>query len=146
MNSKALATGAKDIGKDATGEKITGTEVTRTKKEDVDGNSGEENVPKDENKDDDPKGQTDKSLKMKAGTGKRSGSKAYDDTPLPEEDEEDSVEEDDDAEDQRPGEKARSSKNEEEIKKRAEADEDARYQQRLETKTKSLEETKKTML
>ena len=92
-------------------------------------NSGEENAPKEENEDEVPKGQTEKSLKMKAGTVKRSGSKTYDDTPLPEEeDDENSVDEDDDAEDQRPGEKARSSQDEEEIRKKAEADEDARYQ------------------
>ena len=60
------------------------TRVTITKKEDVEGNSGEENVPKDENEDDVLKGHKDKSRKMKAGTVKRSGSKAYDDTPLPE--------------------------------------------------------------
>ena len=146
---KAIVTGAKNTGTKTTGDKVTEakknkktkdekgateatTKVTRTKEEDVDGNSVEENVPKDENEDDVPKGQTDKSLKMKAGTGKRSGLKAYDDTPLPEEDDEDSVDEDDDAEDQRPGEKARSSKDEKEIRKKAEADEDARYQRRLE--------------
>ena len=100
-----MATGAKD-GKNEKGALGATTKVTRTKKEDVEGNSGEENVPKDEIEDDVPKGQTDKSLKMKAGTGKRSGSKAYDDTPPPAEDDEDSVDEDDDAEDQRPGEKA----------------------------------------
>ena len=60
------------------------TRVTRTKKEDVEGNSGEENVPKDESEDDVPKGQKEKSLKMKAGTVKRSGSKAHNDTLLPE--------------------------------------------------------------
>ena len=107
------------------------TRVTRTKKEDVEGNSGEENVPKDENEDGVPKGQIEKNVKMKAGTARRSGLKAYDDTPLPEGDDEDSVEEDD-AEDQEPGEKARSSKDDEEIRKEAEAEEDARYQRRLE--------------
>ena len=96
---KAMATGAKKTGTKPTDEKII-----EVKKED-DGNSNEENRPKDE--DDAPKGQKDKSLKMKTGTGKKSGSYAYDDTPLPVEDVDESVNEDDDAEDQRPGEKAR---------------------------------------
>ena len=74
----------------ATGDRKTGTKPTdektiEVKKED-DGNSDEEKTPKDE--DDVPKGQKDKSLKMKTGTGKKSGLKAYDDTPLPEEDDE----------------------------------------------------------
>ena len=129
----------------ATGDKRPGTKPTdektiEVKKED-DGNSDEEKIPKDE--DDVPKGQKDKSLKMKTGTGKKSGSKAYDDTPPPEEDDDDSVNEDDDAEDQRPGEKARSSKDEEEIRKKAEADEDARYQRRLELLIKQDEQIQK---
>jgi nucleoside-diphosphate-sugar epimerase len=66
-------------------------------------------VPKDEDEDDVPKGQKEKSLKMKTGTGKKSGSKAYDDTPLAKEDDDDSVDEDKDAEDQEPDERARSS-------------------------------------
>ena len=96
----------------ATGVKKTGTKPTdektiEVKKED-DGNSDDEKIPKDE--DDVPKGQKDKSLKTKTGAVKKSGSKAYEVTPLPEEDDEDSVDEDDDAEDQRPGDKARSRK------------------------------------
>ena len=45
--------------------------VTKVKKEDIEGNSGEKNVPKDDDEDDAPKGQKEKSLKMKAGTVKR---------------------------------------------------------------------------
>ena len=90
--------------------------VRKVEKEDIEGNSGENNVPKDDDEDDVPKGQKEKSLKTKAGTVKRSGSKAYDDTPLPEGDDEDLVDEEDGAEDQEPGEKARSSKDDEEIR------------------------------
>ena len=106
--------------------------VTQVKTENNEGTSGGKDVPKDDDEDDVPKGQKEKSLKMKAGTARRSGSKAYDDTPLPEGDDEDSVDEEDDAEDQEPGEKARSSKDDEKIRKEAEAEEDARYQLRLE--------------
>jgi len=87
-----------------------------------------------DDKDDVPKGQKDAEPKMmKPGKEKRAGSKD-DETPLPEgfyEEDEELVEADD-AEDQEPGEKARSSKDDEEIRKEAEAEEDARYQRRLE--------------
>ena len=99
----------------ATGDKKTGTKPTDEKtievKKEEDGNSDGEKIPKDE--DDVPKGRKDKSLKMKTGTGKKSGSKAYA-TPLPEEDDDDSVDEDNNAEDQEPDERARSSKDDEE--------------------------------
>jgi hypothetical protein len=67
----------------ATGDKKTGTKPTDEKilevKKEEDENSDGDMIPKDE--DDVPKGQKDKSRKMKPGTGKKSGSKAYDDTP-----------------------------------------------------------------
>jgi hypothetical protein len=63
--------------------------LTEVKKEE-DGNSDGEIFPKDE--DEDPKGQENKSQKMKSGTGKKSRQKSYDDTPLPNED--DSIDED----------------------------------------------------
>ena len=88
--------------------------VRKVKNGEIEGNSGEKNVPKDDDEDDAPKGQKEKSLKMKAGTARRSGSKAYDDTPLPEGDDEDSVEEEDDAEDREHDGKARSSKDDDE--------------------------------
>ena len=71
-----MATGDKKTGKKATDEKIL--EV----KKETDENSDGDMIPKDE--DDVPKGQDDKSRKMKTGINRKSGSKAYDDTPLPE--------------------------------------------------------------
>ena len=64
-------------------------------------------VPKDDDKDDVPRGLKETSLKTKAGTARRTQEKALG-TPLPEEDddEEDSVEEDDDAEDREHDEKS----------------------------------------
>ena len=117
-----MATGDKKTGMKATDEKIL--EVKKEEDENSDG----EKIPKDE--DDVPKGQKDKSRKMKTGTGKKSGSKAYDDTPLPEEDD-DSVDEDKDAEDQGPADRARSSKDDEEAWKKSEAEQKAQYQRRL---------------
>ena len=116
----------------ATGDKKTGMKPTDEKilevKKEEDENSDGEKIPQDE--DDVPKGQKDKSLKMKTRTGEKSGSKAYDDTPLPEEDD-DSVDEDKDAEDQEPADRARSSKDDEEEWKRSEAEREARYQKDL---------------
>ena len=74
-------------------------------------------IPKDE--DDVPKGQDDKSRKMKAGIKRKSGLKAYDNTPLPEED--DTVDEDTKDEDQGPADRARSSNDDEEAWKKSEA-------------------------
>ena len=74
----------------AKGDKKTGTKPTDEKilevKKEEDENSDGELIPKDE--DDVPKGQGDKSRNMKTGIKRKSGSKAYDDPPLPEEDDE----------------------------------------------------------
>ena len=124
----------------ATGGKKTGTKPTDEKilevKKEEDENSDGEKIPKDE--DDVPKGQKDKSLKMKTGTGKKSGSKAYDDTPLPEEEDDDSVNEDKDAEDQEPADRARSSKDDEEAWKKSKAEREAQYQTRRGRKDDAL--------
>ena len=79
---------------------------------------------------------------MKTGTGKKSGSKAYDDTSLLEEDD-DSVDEDKDAEDQGPADRARSSNDDEEAWKKSEAEQKARYQRRLESLIEKDEEIQK---
>ena len=100
-----MATGDKKTGKKATDKKIL--EVKKEEDENSDGDM----IPKDE--DDVPKIQDDKSRKMKTGLKRKSGSKAYDDTPLSEEDDE-PVDEDKTAEDQEPADRARSSKDDEE--------------------------------
>ena len=115
----------KKKGNKATDEKM----LTQVKKEE-DENSDGEMIPKDE--DDAPKGQDNKGRKMKTGTGKKLGQKAYDDTPLPEEDD-DSVDEDEKAEDQGPADRTRSSKDDEEAWKKSEAEQKAQYQRRLES-------------
>ena len=113
----AMATGDQKMGKKATDDKM----LTEVKKEE-DENSDGEMIPK--NEDDAPKAQDNKGRKMKTGTGKKSGSKAYDDTPLPDEDD-DSVDEDKHAEDQGPADRARSSKGDEEAWEKSEAEQKA---------------------
>ena len=126
----------KKKGNKATDEKM----LTEVKKEE-DENSDGEMIPKDE--DDDPKGQDNKSQKMKAGTGKKSGQKGYDDTPLPDED--DSVDEDK-HEDQDPVDRTRSNNDDEEAWKNSEAEQKAQYQRRLNFLMEEDEKTQKAKM
>ena len=140
-----MATGANTTGKtrgtgrSSKGDKATNDEMLTEVKKEEDGNSDGEMIPKDE--DDDPKGQDNKSQKMKSGTGKKSGQKSYDDTPLPNED--DSVDEDEHDEDQGPVDRARSSNDDEEAWKKSEAEQKAQYQRRLNFLMEEDEKTQK---
>ena len=136
-----MATGTNTGDDKKKGNKATDDKMLTEVKKEEDENSDGEMIPKDE--DDAPKGQDNKGRKMKAGTGKKSGQKGYDVTPLPDED--DSADEDN-HEDQGPVDRARSSNDDEEAWKKSEAEQKAQYQRRLNFLIEEDEKTQKAKM